>query len=190
MIPRTLKGGLLATVTVLALLPTAAGATAAGAAAQHPVPSTVAQYDTHHYRAHHHRHHLRRHHAHRVYRGHRYTTQGAVYHTVERATAYRLAPHMAPYHLTHRLAAQPVSHRRVLPVTGRVATRHAWLNVRSGPGTGYRVVGHRQSGRQLALICQTRGSWVHGNRIWYRLRHHAGYVSAHYVRANRALPWC
>ncbi|OLZ62322.1 hypothetical protein AV521_42240 [Streptomyces sp. IMTB 2501] len=188
MIPRTLKGGLLATVTVLALLPTAAGATAAGAAAQHPVPSAVAQYGTHH-RAHH-RHHLRRHHAHRVYRGHRYTTQGAVYHSVERAMPYRLTSHMALYRLDHRLIARPVSHRRVLPVTGRVATRHAWLNVRSGPGTGYRVIGHRQSGRQLALVCQTHGSWVHGNRVWYRLRHHAGYVSAHYVRANRALPWC
>ncbi|EST19657.1 SH3 domain-containing protein [Streptomyces roseochromogenus] len=187
MILRTLKGGLLATVTVLALLPTAAGATAA-TAAQHPVPSAVAQYATHH-RAHH-RHHLRRHHAHRVYRGHRSTTQAAVYLSVERAMAYRLASHMALYHLDHRLAVQPVSHRRVLPVTGRVATRHAWLNVRSGPGTGYRVVGHRQKGRQLALVCQTRGSWVHGNRVWYRLRHHAGYVSAHYVRANRTLPWC
>ncbi|MER5544119.1 SH3 domain-containing protein [Streptomyces sp. NPDC002589] len=189
MFPRTLKGGLLATAMVLALLPTATGATAASATAQHPAPSAVAQSDTHH-RVHHYRHHLRRQHAHRVHRGHRYTSQGAVYRSVQRATAYRIASHMTPYRLHHRLSAQPVSHRRVLPVTGRVTTRHAWLNVRSGPGTGYRVIGHRQSGRQVGLVCETRGSWVHGNRIWYRLRHHAGYVSAHYVRASRALPWC
>jgi hypothetical protein len=31
---------------------------------------------------------------------------------------------------------------------------------------------------------------VHGNHIWYRLPHHRGYVSAHYVRTGRAVPWC
>ncbi|KUN01113.1 hypothetical protein AQI95_32055 [Streptomyces yokosukanensis] len=195
MIRRALKSGLLTAVAVLALLPTAAGATAASAAAQHPAPSAVAQYDIHH-RAHHrhaaHRfHHLRRHHAHRVYRGHRLAAQGAVYRSFERAMAYRLTLRTAPYRMHYRLLAQPVSYRHVRSVTGRVATRHTRLNVRSGPGTGYRVIGHRHTGRHLVLVCKTHGSWVHGNRTWYRLPHHTGYVTAHYVRANRAaLPWC
>ncbi|MFG2606277.1 SH3 domain-containing protein [Streptomyces sp. NPDC048514] len=77
-----------------------------------------------------------------------------------------------------------------LAATGRVVTRHARLNVRSGPGTGYRVVGHRHARRLVALTCKTPGSAVLGNRTWYRLPHHHGYVSGRYVRLNRALPWC
>ncbi|MEV5876499.1 SH3 domain-containing protein [Streptomyces sp. NPDC052101] len=190
MILRSLKSGLLATVAVLAFLPTAAGSTAASAASQHPVPGAVARDDAHHRTHHHatHRHHRR--HAHRVHSAHRLAPQGAVYRSFGQSMAYRLSMHMAPYRLQYRLAAQPVAHRHLPPVTGRVATRHLRLNVRSGPGTGYRVIGHRQKGRHLTLICRTHGSWVHGNRTWYRLPHHAGYVSAHYVRANRTVPWC
>lgn len=183
MIRRTFKSGLLATVAVLAFLPTAAGATAASAATQQPAPSAVTQQDTHH-RGHvtrhfHHRVHLRKHHATRV---HRLTPRGA---------AYRYAPalHAARFRLQYRLVAQWVPYR-TLPATGRVTTRHARLNVRSGPGTGYRVIGHRHTGRQLGLVCRTRGSSVYGNHTWYRLSHHRGYVSARYVRANRALLWC
>ncbi|GHE05409.1 SH3 domain-containing protein [Streptomyces alanosinicus] len=201
MIGRTLKSGLLTAVAVLALLPTAAGATAASAAAQQPAPSAVTQYDNHHHRAHHrhtsyrfhhHRRHLRRHHAHRLHRGHRYTAQAAVYRSFERSMAYRRALRTSPYRLLpYRLVAQPVSYRHVRPVTGRVATRHLRLNVRSGPGTGYRVIGHRYTGRHVALVCKAHGSRVHGNRTWYRLPHHRGYVSAHYIRTNRAaLPRC
>jgi uncharacterized protein YgiM (DUF1202 family) len=191
MIRRTLKSGLLATVAVLAFLPTAAGATAASATTQHPVPSAVTQYDAHH-RGHvmhrfHHRTHLRRHHARRV---HRLTPRGAVYRSVPRTTTYLLTLHAAPYRLQYRLVAQWVPYGQVRSATGRVTTRHARLNVRSGPGTGYRVIGHRHTGRHVALLCKTRGSSVHGNHTWYRLSHHRGYVSARYIRANRVLPWC
>ncbi|KOV61343.1 SH3 domain-containing protein [Streptomyces sp. MMG1121] len=183
MILRTLKSGLLATVAVLAFLPTAAGAATANAATAYPAPGAIAQHHTHSapYRIHHHRydayrlHHLR--HAYRIHRFHRLGAPG---------TAYRFAPRTAAY----SWGAPAASYRLASHVTGRVTTRHARLNIRSGPGTGYRVVGHRHTNRLLHLTCKTRGSWVAGNRTWYRLTHHRGYVSAHYVRTHRALPWC
>ncbi|MGW1811369.1 hypothetical protein [Streptomyces sp. NPDC002078] len=212
MIRRSLKSGLLATVAVLAFLPTAAGAGTAEAAAPRPVPSATAhvthhaQHRTHrtgrrvHHRRHvtHRRHrrvHLRTHHSRRVHRIHRLTARRGAYRFMPQTAAYRLVMHAAPYRLAahrmqYRFAAQWLAHRHLQPLTGRVATRHAPLNVRSGPGTGYRVIGHRQTGRVLVLTCRTRGSWVYGNRTWYRLPHRAGYVSAHYVRAARPLPWC
>ncbi|MEU6777260.1 hypothetical protein [Streptomyces sp. NPDC046759] len=191
MIRRTLKSGLLAAVAVLVLLPTAAGATAAEATALRPAPGAVSQYDAHHHRGYtEYRFHLRRHHAHRLYRTGRFAHRGAAYRFAPRTITFRITTGAAPYRLQYRLAGERVTYRLVTPATGRVATRHARLNVRSGPGTGYRVIGHRRPGRILGLTCKTLGSAVHGDRIWYRLRHHAGYVSAHYVRAGRALPWC
>ncbi|MER6025986.1 hypothetical protein [Streptomyces sp. NPDC001851] len=185
MIRRTLKSGLLATAALLAFLPTAAGAAAASATPQHPVPSAATRYDIHH-RAHH-RVHLHKHPAHRV---HRPTPREAAFGSVPLTAAYRFAPLTAPYRLQYRLVVRWVPYRHPQTVTGRVTTRHARLNVRSGPGTGYRVTGHRHTGRHLALVCRTHGSSVYGNRTWYRLSHHRGYVSARYVRADRALPWC
>jgi hypothetical protein len=204
MIRRTLKSGLLATVAVLAFLPTAAGATTASAATPRPVPSATSQPAQHHthraaHRLHHrgqaahrrhHRVHLRTHHTRRAHRIHRLTAQGAAYPFLTQTAAYRITLRATPYHLRYRLAAQQLTLRHYWPVTGVVATRHAPLNVRSGPGTGYRVIGHRYAHRTVALSCRTHGSWVHGNRTWYRLPHHAGYVSAYYIRADRALPWC
>ncbi|MGW4567346.1 hypothetical protein ACWEN3_34820 [Streptomyces sp. NPDC004561] len=180
MIRRTLKSGLLATVAVLALLPTTAGAAAAATTAQHPVPAVAAQQYT--YRTHHVRHHVhyRSHHARRMlhaHRGLRFTPQGTVYLLGPQGMAYRITVSEAPYH-------------RTLPLTGRVATHRLRLNVRSGPGTGYRVVGHRSTHRLMTLTCKTYGSGVRGNHVWYRLPRHRGYVSAHYVRTSRAVPWC
>ncbi|MEU6553564.1 SH3 domain-containing protein [Streptomyces sp. NPDC046915] len=88
------------------------------------------------------------------------------------------------HHTTHRV------HRTRHHVAGRVATRRFALNVRSGPGTGYRVVGRRHHHRLLSLACKRFGSGVFGNHLWYLLAHHKGYVSAHYVRAGAAVPWC
>lgn len=85
---------------------------------------------------------------------------------------------------THRV------HRVRHYVAGRVATRHHALNVRSGPGTGYRVVGRRHDHRLVSLTCKCYGSGVFGNHLWYRLSHRKGYVSARYVRAGAAVPWC
>ncbi|MFE9611539.1 SH3 domain-containing protein [Streptomyces sp. NPDC006012] len=98
----------------------------------------------------------------------------------------------AKHRATHRRG--PAAHRhkitRRTTVTGRVITHHVRLNVRSGPGTGYRVVGHRHGNRLVRLICRTHGSRVFGTRTWYRLAHHKGFVSARYVRVRGAVPWC
>lgn len=168
MIRRTLQGGLLATVALLAFLSTAAGVAAASTTAPRMVPAIAAQQyapRTHHIR--HHVHH-RRHHAHRAHR-------------LLRLTLRDMAPGST---------VRGVRYHRGLPLTGRVTTHRLRLNVRSGPGTGYRVVGHRRAHRLVALSCKAYGSSVYGNRLWYRLPHHRGYVSAHYVRTGRAVPWC
>ncbi|MFJ9372332.1 SH3 domain-containing protein [Streptomyces sp. NPDC101455] len=87
--------------------------------------------------------------------------------------------------------ANPTRHHVTAPAWGRVATHHyRHLNVRSGPGTGYRVVGTRPVGRALPIVCETRGSDVFGNHRWYKLPHHEGYVSAHYVHNHSAVRWC
>ncbi|MFJ4630949.1 MULTISPECIES: SH3 domain-containing protein [unclassified Streptomyces] len=97
------------------------------------------------------------------------------------AVAATAAP--ASHHVTHHHAARHV--------VGQVTTRHyKRLNVRSGPGTGYRVVGSRPVGRTLPIVCKTYGSDVFGNHRWYKLPHHEGYVSAHYVHNRSAVRWC
>jgi uncharacterized protein YgiM (DUF1202 family) len=179
MIRRTLKRGLLATVAVFALLPTVAGATPASAATPRPAPDLSVQYLAqlvvptqravhlfqHRPTLAQHRVHTKRHARHVARRHHTHCT----HHAVVRRTSY---------------------HRRALPTYGRVATHRARLNVRYGPGTGYRVVGHRHTGRMIRVTCKAYGSRVYGNHVWYRLSHHRGYVSAHYVRTGRAVPWC
>ncbi|MEU6576780.1 SH3 domain-containing protein [Streptomyces sp. NPDC046805] len=84
-------------------------------------------------------------------------------------------------------------HHRGKPVThihGRVFTpRHVALNIRSGPGTGYKVIGHKRSGSLIHLSRMTRGSNVRGNTRWYKLSDARGYVSAHYVLTSKAVPW-
>ncbi|MFF4897745.1 SH3 domain-containing protein [Streptomyces sp. NPDC001068] len=84
-------------------------------------------------------------------------------------------------------AAQRHHYYRTL---GRVTTRHVRLNVRSGPSTRYRVVGHRHSNRLVPVACKSYGGSVRGNHTWYRLPHRKGYISAHYVRVGHAVPWC
>ncbi|MFF5298585.1 SH3 domain-containing protein [Streptomyces sp. NPDC013161] len=90
----------------------------------------------------------------------------------------------APHHVT-------AHHHVTRHAVGQVTTRHfKRLNVRSGPGTGYRVVGSRRVGRTLPIVCKTYGSNVYGNHRWYKLPHHEGYVSAHYVSNRSAVRWC
>ncbi|WP_037864530.1 SH3 domain-containing protein [Streptomyces sp. NRRL S-340] len=143
MIRRTLTGGLLATVAMLALVPTAADAAPAA-----PAP------------------------------------RAAVSATAPNPLPGRALP---PAHRVNHSA----THRRSHHALGRVVTHRASLNVRSGPGTGYRVIGVRHAGRLVALRCRTYGSRVHGTHQWYRLARVRGYVSAHYVRVVRGtVPWC
>lgn len=73
---------------------------------------------------------------------------------------------------------------------GHVVTHRLPLNVRSGPGTGYRVVGSRAVGSDVAVTCKVRGSNVRGNHRWYRLAHHRGWVSARYVHNLGTVRWC
>lgn len=105
-------------------------------------------------------------------------------------TAGAAAAGTAPAHPAAAVAAPRHPVRTHSYLTGRVVTRHVRLNVRSGPGTGYRVVGHRNTRRLISVSCKTYGSRVHGNHVWYRLPHRRGYVSAHYVTTNRYVPWC
>ncbi|MDR3079544.1 MAG: hypothetical protein LBV60_01205 [Streptomyces sp.] len=180
MIRRTLQGGLLAAVALFALAPTAAVAAVGDHVAPAPAVATAphrthtlppvsvrhtpVRYSTHRsMRCHHHRHfrHVQRHCRH-VHRHFRHT----------------------------RFVTRTAYHRYVTPVVGRVATHHARLNVRSGPGFGYRVVGHRHAQDRLLMVCRTPGSYVHGNRSWHRLAYGKGYVSAHYVRTRGAMLMC
>ncbi|MEU6071723.1 hypothetical protein ABZ864_46675 [Streptomyces sp. NPDC047082] len=182
MIRRTVKSGLLATIAVLALLPTAAGAAEADHTVPLPAPNVSAQYTIpaplptpapHRQAKHRTTHHKSR-------RAHRTTHR---VHRVRRTSTT---------HCAHRVrhAVRSAGHHHGLPVVGRVTTHRLALNVRSGPGTGYRVVGHRHPNRLVALACRTGGSRVRGNSTWYRLSHHRGYVSARYVRVGTAAPWC
>ncbi|MFD4558303.1 SH3 domain-containing protein [Streptomyces sp. NPDC058469] len=95
-------------------------------------------------------------------------------------------------HARHHVVTTPAVHHHVARHTwGRVTTHHSpRLNVRSGPGTGYRVVGTRPTGRMLPIVCKTYGSNVFGNHRWYKLPHHEGYVSTHYVHNRSAVRWC
>ncbi|MFJ3308934.1 SH3 domain-containing protein [Streptomyces sp. NPDC086549] len=176
MIRRTLTSGLLATVAVLAFLPTAAGAAEADHAVPQPAPTASAQYSLPSLLP-----------APAPAR-HKPAKQRKAHHKTHRTSrrAHRTT------HCTHRVhrAARRAVYRRGLPAVGRVTTHRLALNVRSGPGTGYRVVGHRHGNHLVALTCKTHGSRVFGNHTWYRLTHHRGYVSARYVRVGTALPWC
>src|SRR5687767_13961936 len=75
--------------------------------------------------------------------------------------------------LSSLLTASPAS-----GVTGyRVAkTGGIGLNMRSGPGTGFRIVGSLREGAPLDIACQTTGENIRGSVIWDRLANGA-YVS-------------
>ncbi|MEU8588753.1 SH3 domain-containing protein [Streptomyces sp. NPDC048664] len=88
------------------------------------------------------------------------------------------------------LVTGAVRHRHGAHVVGRVVTRHGRLNVRSGPGTQYRVIGHRRHHGRLMVTCRRNGSSVQGDPRWYRLAHGKGYVSAHYVRVRTHVRGC
>jgi uncharacterized protein YgiM (DUF1202 family) len=101
--------------------------------------------------------------------------------------------HHAKTHTRHHAASHLRHHARHRVMThtwGRVATHHLRLNVRSGPGTGYRVIGSQPIGRVVAISCKKRGSTVLGNQRWFKLAHRKGYVSARYVRNRSAVRWC
>ncbi|MEU5311716.1 SH3 domain-containing protein [Streptomyces sp. NPDC021562] len=118
--------------------------------------------------------------------------------TAGAATASAAAPVPAPQgivqysgYTTLPAPATPRHHRHhTYRSVGRVTTHHVRLNVRSGPSTRYRVVGHRHSNRLVPVTCKTWGGSVRGTHLWYRLPHRRGYVTARYVRVGHAVPWC
>ncbi|MFJ5301678.1 SH3 domain-containing protein [Streptomyces sp. NPDC088350] len=176
MIRRTLRNGLVAALAAVAVFPVTAVASTTAPAT--PASISVPGWNTPPAAPKHHKapkHHVRKHPATHVCR-HR---------TATHARRHVLTPagyHRVTRHTRHHLAAR---------TWGRVTTHHyTRLNVRSGPGTGYRVVGTRPVGRTLSIVCETRGSGVFGNHRWYKLPHHEGYVSAHYVRDRSAVRWC
>jgi hypothetical protein len=180
MIRRTLQGGLAAVVAMFALVPTAAVAVEGDHASPAPVVVTV------------------------PHRPHTLLPVPAARHMPVRHRAHRSTRcrHHARHarHISHVRHARHVRrlhyvtgaayHRRAHRVLGRVATRHVALNVRSGPGFGYRVVSRRHLHGRLLVVCKKHGSYVRGNRVWYRLASGKGYVSAHYVRVRNTVPWC
>ncbi|MFF4351665.1 SH3 domain-containing protein [Streptomyces sp. NPDC001530] len=100
-------------------------------------------------------------------------------------------------HVRHHVAAPArrhvtthARHRVTVHTWGRVTTHRLRLNVRSGPGTGYRVIGSRPVGHVMAITCKKQGSNVLGNPRWYKLAHHKGYVSARYVMNLGPVRWC
>ncbi|MEV7234982.1 SH3 domain-containing protein [Streptomyces sp. NPDC051020] len=79
---------------------------------------------------------------------------------------------------------------RTARVRGRLVTHRLPLNIRSGPGTNYRVIGRARHGSTVTLACKKHGINILGNNRWYKLADHKGYVSARYVRNRGTVPWC
>ncbi|MCL1870723.1 MAG: hypothetical protein FWF90_09965 [Promicromonosporaceae bacterium] len=75
--------------------------------------------------------------------------------------------------------------------TGVVASPDAPLNVRSGPGTGYRAVGLAANTARVPLLCYLRGTTVSGTRGTTNLWYHIGaqnWVSDAYLVTGTGLP--
>ncbi|MET7478779.1 SH3 domain-containing protein [Streptomyces sp. NPDC005648] len=177
MIRRTLRGGLLAAFAVVAVFPVAAVADAGPAASAHAWNSTPPHLS--------------------VPWQPSGTPSTPTRHTHVPTKHTHVKRHARRHHTVTRVRHQP--HFRHLRGLRHVVATRAWgdvstggprLNVRSGPGTRYRVVGSRPAGARVAVICEVRGSGVRGDHRWYRLPHRKGYVSAHYVRSRGAVRWC
>ncbi|MFF4502099.1 SH3 domain-containing protein [Streptomyces sp. NPDC001401] len=173
MIRRTLRSGLVAAFAVVAVFPVAAVASAGPAAQAHALNSTPPQISV---------------------PGWQPAATPSTLPARPKAPKCHHGRHHAKTHASrhHRQIRHIHGIRHIVAnhTWGYVATRHLPLNVRSGPGTGYRVVGSRPVGGSVALTCKVRGSGVRGNHRWYRLAHHKGYVSARYVRNLSTVRWC
>ncbi|MFD4856079.1 SH3 domain-containing protein [Streptomyces atratus] len=117
--------------------------------------------------------------------------------TAAAAQQRHTAPHQQiPHRRTAPTRLWAPSHSTTRPVTftgyvqGRVVTRHMPLRIRSGPGTGHRVIGSLRPASTVHISCKKYGRNVRGNHRWYKLSHSKGYVSARYVRNVSAIPWC
>lgn len=82
-----------------------------------------------------------------------------------------------------------------LALTGCTRTSIEGLQVRSGPGTGYAVVGTiPRAETPVRVGCWRRGEPVRGDTVWYRITGpREGWVTNYYVRTTRelgAVPGC
>ena len=172
MIRRTLRNGLLAAFAVVAVFPVAAVASAGPAAQAHALNSAPPQISAPAWQ-----------------RAPAPSTLPArpkapkCHHAKGRASRH----HRQVRHIQHIHGIRHIVRNHTW---GHVATHRLPLNVRSGPGTGYRVVGSRPVGSSVAITCKVRGFGVRGNHRWYRLTHHRGYVAARYVQNLGTVRWC
>lgn len=56
------------------------------------------------------------------------------------------------------------------------------VNIRSGPGTGYGVVGTAASGSTQTFNCYLTGTSVGGDTVWGHLSNGKGYISDYYIK--------
>lgn len=79
-------------------------------------------------------------------------------------------------------------------ITGTVNTGgYAYVNIRSGPGSSYPIVGRASNGQTVAVGCQTTGSYVSGpkgySNKWDRLTS-GYYIADTFVRTSSTPPPC
>jgi hypothetical protein len=68
--------------------------------------------------------------------------------------------------------------------SGTVNTAGADLNVRSGPGTGYAIVGQVSDGQKVTIMCQQKGTSVtgtYGTSVWWDKIGTGQFISDSYV---------
>jgi len=76
----------------------------------------------------------------------------------------------------------------VATMTGRVSTSAGYVNVRSGPGTNYSVVGRLTNGETVTILGSVSGQAVYrGNSTWYDLGNKR-YVYSGLVRIESSPP--
>jgi len=77
--------------------------------------------------------------------------------------------------------------------SGTIATTGGRLNVRSEPSLSGKVVGTRNHGERLVLLCQVKGDKVSGTRrtttVWNKVKG-GGYVSDAYIKHIKVPPVC
>jgi uncharacterized protein YraI len=88
-----------------------------------------------------------------------------------------------------RVAQAAVVLSGVLVLSGCTRTSIEGLQVRSGPGTGFAVVGTiPEAGTPVRIGCWQRGEAVRGDTVWYRiLGPQEGWVTNYYIRTTREL---
>ncbi|WP_037680116.1 SH3 domain-containing protein [Streptomyces albus] len=64
------------------------------------------------------------------------------------------------------------------------------LNERQYPSTDSSVVGQLHRHEKVGIKCKVRAQVIHGDPIWYHLRHKEAWVSGHYVHVHGHVKWC